>query len=135
MSIYKKNMSIDLKSSSILQNNDISLYKVVVNWLSRIYICQNTLVCSHISEARVRLLMLLGARSREVSTCYRSHTSPIYRAKAPFEPTAGLCTRYYFGRSISKRVVVRNPKMHTNTFIGTARMLNINVIIKVRCKM
>ena len=104
----------------ILQNIDIRLYKV--DWLWRIYTCQKTLVCSHILEARDRLLMLLEARSREVSTCDRSHTSPIHWAKAPFELTAGLCTGNYFGRLISKRVVAITPIVHTNNFIGTAGM-------------
>ena len=63
--------------------------------------------------------------------------SSIRWAKAPFKRrTAGLCTRYYLGRLISKSVVVaRTPTIQTNNFIDTARMWNMNGIIKVRCKL
>ena len=125
-------MSIYLEIWSILQNTDISLYKV--DWLLRIYICQNTLVCSHIPEAQDKLLMLLGASQRGFHLLLILPAPSIHQAKAPFEPTARLCTRYYSRRLISKRVVARTPITHTNNFIGSARLWNINRIIRLRCK-
>ena len=128
-------MFIYLKSWSILQNIDIlNLYKV--DWLSRIHICQNTLVCSDINFRSSRQAFDASRSEAQRGFLLLSISNqPHPSGKGTICTDCRLVYQILLWQIDLKGVVARTPTMPTNNFTGTARMWNINGIIKVRCIM